>query len=157
MYHPYTSLCPTGYVPLTNPTVPITTSDSITVSWPTPPGAVVLENYILEYTIGQISGRRKRQTGSFNITIPASQTSYTLRDNVRPFTRYTFQVFANFGDGLVVLIVAPFSTQTGEARTLLYSSMVLTVWCMYLHNTYLYLDFLSDPLGTFGQFCTSFM
>ena len=94
---------------------------------------------------------------TINITIPASQTSYTLRDNVRPFTRYTFQVFANFGDGLVVLIVAPFSTQTGEARTLLYSSMVLTVWCMCLHNTYLYLDFLSDPLGTFGQFCTSFM
>ena len=124
-----TSLCPTGYVPLTNPTVPITMSDSITVSWPAPPGAVFLENYILEYTIGQISGRRKRQTGSFNISIPASQTSYTLRDNAQPFTRYTFQVFANFGDGVVSLTVAPFTVQTEEARTLLHSSVLLYYLC----------------------------
>ena len=124
-----TSLCPTGYVPLTNPTVPITTSDSITVSWPAPLGAVFLENYIFEYTIGQISGRRKRQTGSFNITILASQTSYTLRDNIQPFTRYTFRVFANFGDEVVSLTVAPFTVQTEEARTLLHSSVLLYYLC----------------------------
>ena len=121
-----TSLCPTGYIPLANPTVPITTSDSITISWPAPPGATFVENYILEYTLGQIGERRKRrQADSFNITIPATQTSYTLRDNVQPFTRYTFQVFANFGDGVVSLTVAPFTVQTEEARTLLHSSVLL--------------------------------
>ena len=109
----------TGYVPLTNPTVPITTSDSITVSWPAPDGAAFVENYILEYTRGQIGGRRRRQAESFNITIPASQTSYTLRDNIQPFTRYTFRVFTNFGNGVVSLTVAPFTTQTEEACTLL--------------------------------------
>ena len=124
-----TSISPTDYIPLTNPTVPITTSYSITISWPAPPGATFMENYILEYTLGQISGRRKRQTGSFNISIPASQTSYTLRDNIQPFTRYTFQVFANFGDGVVSLTVAPFTVQTEEARTLLHSSVLLYYLC----------------------------
>ena len=124
-----TSISPTGYIPLTNPTVPITTSYSITILWPAPPGATFMENYILEYTLGQISGRRKRQTGSFNISIPASQTSYILRDNIQPFTRYTFRVFANFGDGIVSLTVAPFTVQTEEARTLLHSSVLLYYLC----------------------------
>ena len=127
-------VCLTGYVPLTNTTVPITMLETITVSWPAPPGALFLENYILEYSLGQISERRKRQTGSFNITIPTSQTSYTLRDNIQPFTRYIFRVFANFGNGLVVLIVDPFSVQTEEARTLQCSSMFLAVWCLCSNN-----------------------
>ena len=125
-----TSVCPTGYVPVTNPTVPITTSDNITVSWPSSPGATFVENYILEYTLGQIGGRRRRrQAESFNVTVPGSQTSYTLRDNVQPFTRYTFRVFTNFGNGVVSLTVASFTTQTEEARTLLQVHSLL-----YIHN-----------------------
>ena len=137
-----TSICPTGYVPLTNPAVPITTSDSITVSWPSSPGAVFLENYILEYSLGQIGGRRRRrQADSFNVTVPASQTSYTLRDNIRPYTRYTFRVFTNFGNGVVSLTVAPFTTQTAEACTLLHSSLLVYYLCLLL-------DPLFDPPGT---------
>ena len=131
----------TGYVPATNPTVPITMSDSITVSWPAPDGATFVENYILEYTLGQIGGsRRRRQAESFNVTVPASQTSYTLRDNIRPYTRYTFRVFSNFGNGVVSLTVDPFTTQTEEARTLVHSSIIL---CS--HS--LLLDPLFDPPG----------
>ena len=105
----------TGYVPLPTEIPPVTTSDSITVSWPAPPGAAFLENYIVNYHLGQISGRRKRQTGSSNITVPASQTSYTIRGNIQPFENYTLQVFANFGNGLVSSILDPFTIQTEEA------------------------------------------
>ena len=104
----------TGYVP---PSVipPMTTSGSITVSWPAPPGAAFLENYIVSYRLGQISGRRKRQTRPSNVTVSASETSYTITDNIQPFENYTLQVFANFGNGLVSSIVDPFTVQTGEA------------------------------------------
>ena len=105
----------TGYVPPPTVIPPMTTSDSITVSWPAPPGAAFLENYVVNYRLGQISRRRKRQTGPSNITVPASQTSYTIRDNIQPFENYTLQVFATFGNGVVSSVLDPFTIRTGEA------------------------------------------
>ena len=105
----------TGYVPPPTVILPMTTSNSITVSWMAPPGAEFLEHYIVQYRLGQISGRRKRQMGPSNITVPASETSYTITDNIQPFENYILQVFANFGNGLVSSIVDPFTVRTGEA------------------------------------------
>ena len=127
-----TSVCPTGYVPVMNPAVPITTSDSITVSWPAPSASQLVENYILEYTLGQITARRKRQAESFNVTVTAPTTSYTLRNNIRPFTRYTFRVFSDFGNGLVSLTVDTFTAETEEARTLLHNSVISCAYSLHV-------------------------
>ena len=125
---------------MTNTMVPMVSPDSITVSWPAPDGSQFVEEYILEVTLEQISRRKKRQAVSFNRTITAPLTSYTLEDNIEPYTRYTFRVFSNFGNGVVSLTVDPFTVQTEEARTLLHSSVIL---CS--HS--LLLDPLSDPPG----------
>ena len=119
-----TSVCPTAYPPVMNPAVPMVSEGSITVSWPAPSASQLVEKYILEYTFEQISARRKRQADSFNVTVIAPTTSYTLTDNIRPFTRYTFRVFSDFGNGLVSLTVDTFTAQTREARTLLPNSVI---------------------------------
>ena len=144
MHHiiPTSTVCPTGYPSVANPVVPTVRPDSITVTWPAPDGSQFVEEYILEVTLEQISRRMKRQANSFNRTVTAPQTSYTLRDNIRPYTRYTFRVFSDFGNGVVSLTVDHFTADTGEARTLLHSSVIL---CS--HS--LLLDPLSDPPGTF--------
>ena len=123
---------------MTNTMMPMVSQDSITVSWPAPDGSQFVEEYILEVTLEQISRRKKRQAVSFNRTITAPSTSYTLRDNIQPYTRYTFRVFSNFGNGVVSLTVDPFTARTGEARTLLNSSVILC------SHRFL-LDPLSDP------------
>ena len=135
-----TSVCPTGYLPVANTMVPMVSPDSITVSWPAPDSSQFVKEYILEVTLQQLSRRKKRQAVSFNRTITAPETSYTLRDNIEPYTRYSFRVFSNFGNGVVSLTVDPFTAQTGEARTLLNSSVML---CSHR----LLLDPLSDPPG----------
>ena len=140
---PTSTVCPTGFPSVINPVMPTVRPGSITVSWPAPDGSQFVEEYILEVTSEQISSRRrKRQANPFNVTVTAPQTSYTLENNVRPYTRYTFRVFSNFGNGVVSLTVDPFTAETGEARTLLHSSVIL---CS--HS--LLLDPLSDPPGTF--------
>ena len=118
-----TSVCPTAYPPVTNPTMPTVSENNIMVSWPAPSASQLVEEYILEITFRQISARRKRQADSFNVTVTAPTTSYTL-DNIEPFTRYTFRVFSDFGNGLVSLTVDTFTAQTREARTLLPNSVI---------------------------------
>ena len=103
--------------------MPTVSENNIMVSWPAPSASQLVEEYILEITFGQISARRKRQAGSFNVTVTAPTTSYTL-DNIEPFTSYTFRVFSDFGNGLVSLTVDTFTAQTREARTLLHNSVI---------------------------------
>ena len=102
---------------------PVTTATSIIVSWMAPLGAEFLVNYILMYsTLGPSSQRRRQNSG--NVTVSASQTSYTLTESendIQPFENYTLQVLANFGNGLVTSIVGPFTVLTGEAG-------MLTTW-----------------------------
>ena len=119
------SLYATGYVPLENPTVPIMQPESITVSWPAPDGEEFVDNYLVEYTatsrVGQIDGRKRRQadTLSRNITIPGTRRStQVMGADLRPFSDYTFRVFADFGDGLVAQIVAPFTATSQQAGKL---------------------------------------
>ena len=99
--------------------------ESITVSWPAPDGEEFVDNYLVEYTatsrVGQINGRKRRQadTLSRNITIPGTRRStQVMGTDLRPFSDYTFRVFADFGDGLVAQIVAPFTTMSQQAGKL---------------------------------------
>ena len=121
----------TGYSPVANPTVPTVQPDSITVSWPAPDGEDFVENYIVEYTavsrVLQSNGRKKRQaeTLSRNITVPGTQRSTQVTGaDLRPFYDYTFRVFAEFGNGLVAQIVAPFTAVSHQAGELLNGSAV---------------------------------
>lgn len=127
-----TSVCSTAYRPVMNPTMPTVNERSITVSWPAPNASQLVEKYILEYTFEQISARRKRQADFFNVTVTAPTTSYTLTDNIEPFTRYTFRVFSDFGNGVVSLTVDTFTTQTGEARTLLPNSVISCAYSLHI-------------------------
>ena len=120
-----------GYVPAANPAVPIVQPDSITVTWPAPNGEDFVRNYLVEYTAisrtGQSNGRKRRQaeTVSRNITVPGTQRSTQVKGkDLRPFSDYTFRVFANFGNGLVAQIVAPFSTVSLQAGELYNSPAV---------------------------------
>jgi len=122
------SVYSTGYVPAANPVVPTVQPDSITVSWPAPNGEDFVRNYLVEYTaisrVGQSNGRKRRQaeTVSRNITVPGTQRStQVMGEDLRPFSDYTFQVFADFGNGLVAQIVAPFTTVSLQAGVLLNS------------------------------------
>ena len=104
--------------------------DSITVSWPAPDSEEFVESYVVEYTAisraGQsnINGKKRRQaeTLSRNITVPGTQRStQVMGADLRPFSDYTFRVFADFGDGLVAQIVAPFTAVSAQAGELLKS------------------------------------
>jgi len=104
---------------------PVVTQDSITISWPAPDGVEFVQNSTVIYTAtsraGQSSGRKKRQTDTFfgTIDVQGSETSAQVQgDDLRPFYDYEFQVFANFGNGLVVEIVDPFRVESAEAREL---------------------------------------
>jgi len=85
----------------------------------------------VEYTaitrVGQSDGRKRRQaeTVSRNITVPGTQRStQVMGEDLQPFSDYTFRVFADFGNGLVAQIVAPFTTVSLQAGELLNSSAV---------------------------------
>ena len=115
---------------MANPTIPTVQPDSITVSWPAPDGEEVVENYIVEYTavsrVLQSNGRKKRQaeTLSRNITVPGTlRSSQVTGADLRPFYDYTFRVFADFGNGLVAQIVAPFTAVSHQAGELPFSSI----------------------------------
>ena len=87
----------------------------IIVSWPPPGGEDFVVNYILMYT--SVS-REDQQTASGNITIPSNQTSYNFTSPfLLPYSDYSFALFADFGDGEVPQIVAPFAAVSQETGT----------------------------------------
>ena len=65
--------------------------------------------------------RVDQQTTSGNITIPSNQTSYNFTSPfLLAYSDYDFELFADFGDGEVPQIVAPFaavSQETGMFNT----------------------------------------
>ena len=112
---------------MANPAVPSVQPDNIAVSWPAPNGEEFVRNYIVEYTAisraGQSRKRRQTETVSHNITVPGTQRStQVMGKDLQPFSDYTFRVFADFGNGLVAQIVAPFSTVSLQAGELLNGS-----------------------------------
>ena len=70
-------------------------------------------NYILMYTsVSRVDQRETRE----NVTISRTQTSYNFTfPHFKPYSDYTFAVFADFGDGEVAQIVSPFTTVSQEA------------------------------------------
>ena len=92
--------------PVVQPTV-------IEIAWPPPNGSEFVMNYVLEYV--SVS-RVDQQMTTLNLTISNNQTSFSLTPpNLQPHSEYTFQVFANFGNGVVTQIVAPFTVLSQEA------------------------------------------
>ena len=88
----------------------------IEITWPPPNGSEFVMNYILEYT--SVS-RVDQQMMTRSVTISNNQTSFNLTPpTLQPNSDYTFQVFANFGNGVVTQIVAPFTAVSQEAGTL---------------------------------------
>ena len=87
----------------------------IIVSWPPPGGEDFVVNYILMYTsVSKVD----QQTASGNITIPSNQTSYNFTSPfLLPYSDYSFALFADFGDGEVPQIVAPFAAVSQETGT----------------------------------------
>ena len=70
-------------------------------------------NYVLDYT--SVS-RVDQQITEGSITISHTQTSYNFTSPLlKPYSDYTFVVFADFGDGEVTQIVSPFTTVSQEA------------------------------------------
>ena len=57
----------------------------------------------------------QRETGG-NITISRTRTSYNFTfPLLKPYSNYTFVVFANFGDGEVAQVVSPLIAASQEA------------------------------------------
>ena len=130
------SLCSTVvYDPPPNPMVPTVESNSITISWPAPGGVELVVNSTVRYTAtnraGQSSGRKRRQANTISgrIPVPGSATSATVMgDDLQPFYDYVFQVFSNFGNGLVVQVVDDFTATSAQARESL-NSLNFGVYC----------------------------
>ena len=92
---------------------PIVQHHFIVVIWHPPCGEEFVMNYILVYT--SVSRVDQQITGS-NITISRTQTFYNFTfPLLKPYSNYTFVVFANFGDGEVAQVVSPFRAASQEA------------------------------------------
>ena len=116
--------------------VPTVESNSITISWPAPGGVELVVNSTVRYTAtnraGQSSGRKKRQANTISgrIPVPGSATSATVMgDDLQPFYDYVFQVFSNFGNGLVVQVVDDFTATSAQTRESLNSLNNFGVYC----------------------------
>ena len=69
--------------------------------------------------------RVDQQTTSSNITIPSNQTSYNFTSPfLLPYSDYDFELFADFGDGEVPQIVAPFAAMSQETGMLSWRMVV---------------------------------
>ena len=112
MYH--VLLTPTDFTPPNNITVPpIVQQHFIIVTWPPPGGEEFVTNYILVYT--SVSRVDRQKTGG-NVTISSTQTSYNFTSPLlQPYSNYTFEVFANFGDGEMTQVVSPLTAVSQEA------------------------------------------
>ena len=70
-------------------------------------------NYVLDYT--SVS-RVDQQITEGSITISHTQTSYNFTSPLlKPYSDYTFEVFANFGDGEMAQVVSPLIAASQEA------------------------------------------
>ena len=88
----------------------------IIVSWPPAGSAEFIMNYILVYN--SVS-RVDQQTTRGNITISSNQTDYNFTfPFLQPHSNYSFLVFADFGNGRMTQIGAPFTTVSQEAGML---------------------------------------
>ena len=85
----------------------------IIIRWPPPRGEEFVMKYILMYTsVSRVDQRETRE----NVTISRTQTSYNFTSPLlKPYSDYTFVVFADFGDGEVTQIMSPFTAVSQEA------------------------------------------
>ena len=107
-------LTPTDSIPPNNIAVlPIVQQHFIVVIWHPPCGVEFVMNYILMYT--SVS-RVDQQITEGNITLSRTQTSYNFTfPLLKPYSNYTFVVFADFGDGEVTQVVSPLIVASQEA------------------------------------------
>ena len=112
MYHAL--LTPTDSTHTNNIAVPpIIHQHFVIVTWPPPGGEEFVVNYILAYTS---VNRADQQITRGNITISSTQTSYNFTSPLlRPYSNYTFVVFANFGGGEMTQVVSPLKAVSQEA------------------------------------------
>ena len=112
MYH--VLLTPTDFTPPNNTAVPpIVQQHFIIVTWPPPVGEELVMNYILVYT--SVSRVDQQKTGG-NVTISSTQTLYNFTSPLlQPYSNYTFEVFANFGDGEMTQVLSPLAAVSQEA------------------------------------------
>ena len=73
--------------------------------------------YILMYT--SVSRVDQQETRA-NVTISRTQTSYNFTSpRLKPYSNYTFEVFADFGNGEMTQILSPFTAVSQEAGNVL--------------------------------------
>ena len=102
MYHAL--LTPTDSPPNNTAVPPFIQQHFIIITWPPPRGEEFVMKYVLMYT--SVSRVDQRETRA-NVTISRTQTSYNFTfPRLKPYSDYTFVVFADFGDGEVTQITS---------------------------------------------------